>query len=265
MRLAALLLLLLFPTGEEFSGPPAQVYQHAMDVLSNATVGNRAQAFDALQRIGNDGYLLAQYALGTMYESGSVVPAQLTTSFSWYKRAADQGDRLALWAVGRMYLDGSGATRDRDQALAFFRRAADAGDPFGAHWYATALLQTNDPGSFAAFKRAAQLGSPQAQLQFATMLNSGQYGMPDAAQAYTWAILSVAGGNEAGRTLMSSIAGSLPSDVRAAAEQQAADMAPSVRWDYVSRGCTGWDGEFSAAPSPPPARLQTQCRSAGAR
>ncbi len=258
-------LLVLCLLGQEFSGPPAQVYQRTVDVLSGAAAGDHNNALENLRRIARDGYLPAQYALGTFYESGTFVPADTKETFNWYKQAAEQNDRLAQWAVGRLYLNGAGVPSDRDEAIRWFRRAADQGDPFGAFWLATALLQTNDPGSFAAFERAAQLGSPQAQQKYAEMLASGQYGMPKQSEAYTWAVLSAGGGNDNARMLMSSLAAGLDSSAREAAEQRAADMAPSVRWDYVSRGCTGWDGEFSASPSPPPARLQTQCRSAGAR
>jgi TPR repeat protein len=259
------LVLALCLLGQEFTGPPAQVYQRTVDVLSGAAVGDHLNALDNLRRIARDGYMPAQYALASFYESGIFVPADTKETYNWYKLAGEQNDRLAEWALGRLYLNGTGVPSDRSEAIRWFRRASDQGDPFGAFWLATTLLQTNDPGSFAAFRRAAQLGSPQAQQKYAEMLASGQYGMPNQAEAYTWAVLSAGAGNNSARTLMSSIAAGLDSKAREAAEQRAADMAPSVRWDYVSRGCTGWDGEFSLAPSPPPARLQTQCRSAGAR
>jgi TPR repeat protein len=259
------LALVLAFLGQEFTGPPQQIYERALNVLASASVGDRNNSLDNLKRIASNGYLPAQYALGSFYDSGTYVVSEPGMAVTWYRQAAGQGDRLSQWAMGRMYLSGSGVPRDRNEALNWFRRAADQGDPFGAFWLANTLLQTNDPESFAAFRRAAQLGSPQAQQKYAEMLASGKYGMPDTSNAYTWAVLSAGGGNENARTIMSSIAAAMDSGARESAEKRAADMASSVRWDYVSRGCTGWDGEFSPSPSPPPARLQVQCRLSGAR
>lgn len=42
------------------------------------------------------GYALAQYSLGTCYQTGNGVPKSEEEAIKWYQKAADQGDEYAI-------------------------------------------------------------------------------------------------------------------------------------------------------------------------
>jgi TPR repeat protein len=62
-----------------------------------------------------------------MYEKGKGVPQSYSEAWEWYRKAAEQGFPLAQTALGFIYANGRGVTRDGVEAVKWFRKAADQG------------------------------------------------------------------------------------------------------------------------------------------
>jgi len=95
------------------------------------------------ERAGKGGYLPSIYNLGTLYDSGLVVPRDLAKAFQYYQTAAAGfalarnvvtqrigGLPAAQYELGRDYFNfrERGVPRDEERGLECFRQAADAGD-----------------------------------------------------------------------------------------------------------------------------------------
>ena len=89
----------------------AQAQQSAAVPYEAAIKGDKA-AFAQLKTLGNKGHIVAQFALGFMYERGEGVPKDSAQAVAWYRKSAEQGDDNAQFFLGRMYRDGIGVPKD---------------------------------------------------------------------------------------------------------------------------------------------------------
>ncbi len=86
------------------------------------------QAFPAISTAANSGEAWAQADMGSIYEDGLIVPADLAAAAQWYRRAAEQGYPGAQTNLGVLYANGEGVIQDRSEAVAWLQRAASQGD-----------------------------------------------------------------------------------------------------------------------------------------
>ncbi|MCA0872595.1 caspase family protein [Seohaeicola saemankumensis] len=113
------------------------------------------------------------------------------------QRAADAGSPEAQFELAKLYERGTGVPQDEARALELYRAAADqdfadAINDLGFLHYQGALGLPSDPKkALALFERAADLRHPQAQFNFAALIDDGliaSKGPEDAAQ-YLYAAL----------------------------------------------------------------------------
>ncbi len=69
----------------------------------------------------------AQFEMGTLYEYGTGVPADLATASEWYRKAAERGLAQAQYNYATMLEAGDGALADEVEALKFYTLAAEQG------------------------------------------------------------------------------------------------------------------------------------------
>lgn len=69
----------------------------------------------------------AQFEMGTLYEYGTGVPADLATASEWYRRAAERGYPQAQYNYATMLENGDGVLEDKVEALKFYTLAAEQG------------------------------------------------------------------------------------------------------------------------------------------
>lgn len=69
----------------------------------------------------------AQFEMGTLYEYGTGVPADLATASEWYRKAAERGHPQAQYNYATMLETGDGVLEDRVEALKFYTLAAEQG------------------------------------------------------------------------------------------------------------------------------------------
>jgi hypothetical protein len=150
------------------------------------------QAADWYRKAADQGYALAQYRLGLLYqqkESGIMKDdAQAAT---WLRKAADQGNAPAQAALGLCFSQGTGVAQDDAQAAAWFQKAVAQNNPDAM--VGLALMYDRGRGvpkdgkqAFALLHQAADLGSPEAEYQLGIDYENGQDVKKDKNQAADW-------------------------------------------------------------------------------
>ncbi|SJM89369.1 putative Beta-lactamase [Crenothrix polyspora] len=100
----------------------ASIYVEGMGTLNK----DNAQAEKWYRKAAEQGYVLAQTDLGTLYmEEKDNVQA-----VKWFRKAAEQGYAPAQTWLGKMYAEGKGLAKDEAQAVAWHRKAAEQGYAF---------------------------------------------------------------------------------------------------------------------------------------
>jgi TPR repeat protein len=123
--------------------------------------------------------------------------------FALYARAAESGHPVAQYNVAMMYANGEAVNVDYQQAVYWFRKSADqrfapAQYRLGElHYFGMGGLVRDPQQAARLFEAAAQQGDPDACLNLAIMLGSGDALPPDTARARSMLDCAEAGGNEA--------------------------------------------------------------------
>jgi len=120
--------------------------------------------------------------------------AQPTTapSLSDTRAAAERGDAAAQNELGLIYKEGRfGVAKDEVEAVAWFRKAAEQGHAEGqinlAYMYVSGHGVAQDPAQAVSWMRkAAEQGAGEAQVGLGLYYQKGQGVAPDAAQAALW-------------------------------------------------------------------------------
>jgi hypothetical protein len=76
------------------------------------------------RRAADQGNVLAQFNLGTMYHQGQGVPQDYAQALTWYRRAAAQGEAVAQYNLALLYEQGGGVPQDYQQAYFWYNLAA---------------------------------------------------------------------------------------------------------------------------------------------
>ncbi|HVO82572.1 MAG TPA: tetratricopeptide repeat protein [Terriglobales bacterium] len=232
----------------------------------NALIGvgvsqNDLDAIDYFRRSADLGYPPAQVVLGYFYDTGFRVTQNSTEAADWYKKAAKLDDRLAEWLLGRLYFTGNGIPRDLSAAETWLQKAADQNDPFGEYLLGMAKLERNDyPKAAELFRKAAVQGLPQAQQQLGELYKQGRGVNADKFEAYVWLLLSFEAGNQTVANELQELEAALGTNKVEQAKTKARDLQQTVTRAVVAHGCSGWPGEFSPVPVPPPPDIQNFCR-----
>src|ERR1039457_5993562 len=143
-------------------------------------------------------------------------------AFGGYKKAAQQDDPWAQWRAARIIYAGLIPGRNLDEASCFLQSSADHGDAFGEYLLGRVKLERQDYSHAAAwFRKAAELGLPQAQEQLAKLLRDGQGVAQDKFEAYVWMLVS----NDAGNRRVASDLQALEADLGTNQVEQAKTKA----------------------------------------
>ena len=141
--------------------------------------------------VAEQGDVLAQYNLGTMYAEGKGVPQDYTQAAHWWRRAAEQGDAGAQVKLGSMYTLGRGVPQDDAEAVRWYRLAAKQGHAHAQYMLGLSYAQgqgvpQDDAEAVRWYRSAAEQGTAAAQLELGAMYTLGR-GVPrDDAEAVRW-------------------------------------------------------------------------------
>jgi TPR repeat protein len=176
--------------------------EHQMGICFHNGVGcirNRANSADCFRRAADQGYAIAQSALGRWYETrtGGKRNENEEEAVALYRLAADQGFARAQNFLGSCYVDGIGVSEDDAedyaQAVVWFRLAADQG--LAAAMYNLGTIDYDSAVSAVWYRRAADQGDSDAQNALGDCYNTGDGVDKDLAQAVSWYLLAAAQGD----------------------------------------------------------------------
>ncbi|MDG6408432.1 tetratricopeptide repeat protein, partial [Glaesserella parasuis] len=85
---------------------------------------NYQAAFPMFKELAEQGYAVAQFNLGVMYDKGQGVNQDYHQAAKWFQKAAEQGHAVAQFNLGNMYYNGQGVDQDYHQAAKWFQKAA---------------------------------------------------------------------------------------------------------------------------------------------
>ena len=109
----------------------------------------------------------AQFALGTLYYAGLVVPVDYTESSYWFHRAAEQGYGAAQYNLGNAYKRGEGVRANSAMAVHWWRKASQQGFAAAQYNLASAYrtgegIAKDDERAMALYRQSAENGHQPA-------------------------------------------------------------------------------------------------------
>jgi TPR repeat protein len=175
------------------AGDAAAEYQVAIQYQKGDVVPRDfVQAAGWYRKAADQGYALAQYKLGLLYQQKeSGIMKDDVQAATWLRKAADQGNAPAQAALGLCFSQGNGVAQDDAQAVAWFQKAAAQNNPDAI--VGLALMYERGRGlpkdgkqAFALLHQAADLGAPEAEYQLGIDYENGQDVKKDKSQAADW-------------------------------------------------------------------------------
>ncbi|SEN84960.1 Sel1 repeat-containing protein [Roseovarius tolerans] len=109
----------------------AAIADDFQDGLTAFNAGDFATAIEKWRRLAEQGDAVAQFNLGTMYESGNGVTRDAAEALKWYRLAAVQGYIGAQNNLSAMYALGRGVPQDIVTAHMWYNIAAAGGSAKG--------------------------------------------------------------------------------------------------------------------------------------
>jgi TPR repeat protein len=140
-------------------------------------------------------------------------------------------------------------------------KAASQGDPFGQYLLGLIKLEGNDyPRAAEWFRNAAMQGLPQAQAQLGELFKLGWGVTEDKFEVYVWLLVSFDAGSHTVAADLAALEGELGANRVDEAKSKARDLEQTSSRTVVTRGCSGWPGDFNLVPTPPSPDIQRFCR-----
>jgi TPR repeat protein len=152
-----------------------------------------AEALNWYRRAAQQGSIDAATDIALLYANGKGVPRNPEQAVVWFRRAAEGGDPSAQYNLGLMYERGEGVPRDYREAIRWFAAAAD--QKLIPPLLSLAELYVQPPNAAVTadlnkamqyYQRAADLGSPEAEVSLGTIYSKGLSGKVDYDQAAGW-------------------------------------------------------------------------------
>lgn len=143
----------------------------------------------------------AQYRLGVICEVGDLgVSQDFQVAAKWYRHAAEQGFALAQFKLGGLYDFGRGVPQDYEEAVRWYRLAAEQGLALaqfnlGCMYEEGKGIPTNLQEAVKWHRLAAEQGNASAQFMLAVKYRFGAGVGQDHVQAHMWANLAAANRN----------------------------------------------------------------------
>ena len=173
---------------EQFPTSRRLVFQLGRAYLNGANLSGAVVRF---HQAAEQGHVLAQTYLGTLYLEGTGVAKDDAQALLWFRKSAEQGDAVAQFNLAVMQESGRGAAKDDAQAAAWYRKSADQGfslaqSSLGRMYASGRGVPKDDIQAAAWFRKAADQGDASGQYRLAGLYADGRGVPKDAAQAIAW-------------------------------------------------------------------------------
>ncbi len=198
---------------------------HQLDTESSSEA-----AFGYYQRAADQGHVLAQSALGSMYLNGQGVVSDPSHARLWLEKAAQQGEGSAQWKLALLLMSGAiGVERNLKQAFVWCQKAAKSGFTPAQATFGTLLARVKKfDESVIWWKLAAEKGDSEAQYNLAMALTKGRGTAQDLTLAFEWFVKAA----EQGVVSAQSKVGLL----YATGEGAAMDLIEAHKWFLIASG-----------------------------
>ena len=152
---------------------------------------DEAAARTWIRKSADQGFVLAQLNLGSIYRHGQGVPKDLAQSALWFRKAGDQGDPEGQYQYGSACANGLGVPVDQAEAVAWFRKAAGQGYAHGESGLGYCYLYghgvSQDTAQAAAwFRKAADQGLSDGENNLGACYLDGRGLAQDDREAAVW-------------------------------------------------------------------------------
>ncbi|MGL4820541.1 MAG: tetratricopeptide repeat protein [Bacilli bacterium] len=170
-------------------------------MLANGT-GAEVNAKEAVlwfRRAAFRGHSDAQYSLGWLYESGTGVEQNHEEAFRWYLQGANNGNAHAMSALGLLYEQGVGTEVNLTEATRWYETASEQNQPNAIYRLGLLREDAEDPNWLTYVERAADLGSPAAQVHLGWLYQYGDVVPHDYQKAFQFYYEAATNGNMLGQ------------------------------------------------------------------
>src|SRR5262249_45565367 len=150
-----------------------------------------------------------------------------------------------------------GSKRDGEKWLA---QAANADDPFGAYRLALSIDEIDHATATKYLRQAATQGLPFAQYKLALALRDGTGTTVNKAEAYVWFLLSLDAGVRNAAVAVQALEAELGTTQIEQRKSKTRELQSRVTRSAAAHSCTGWSGELSEIPTPPPLEIERFCK-----
>jgi TPR repeat protein len=137
---------------------------HGADPNSSELKSMLADVVELYTSAADDGFMMAQCNLGTIYCDGEGVPQNYEKAIELYLKAAEQGDAEAQCNLAIMHCKGQGVAQDFDKGIEWYTKASNQGDLEAQRMLGNFLLQ-GDPPSFPGDKASGMRWLEKAALE----------------------------------------------------------------------------------------------------
>lgn len=138
----------------------------------------------------NKGKTMSQNNLGLCFNYGRGVEQDHSKALEWYKKSAEKGFRAAIFNVGISYFYGKGVDKNLNEALKWFQKASEKGHVVSQFYIAKCYEQLFYPEYeiFSAYKKAAEMGDTNAQIEMGEMYQEGtnKYVTKNEQEGFVW-------------------------------------------------------------------------------
>jgi TPR repeat protein len=109
------------------AGSPSVLTGSYEDGFAAYQQGEFGTALLCWRPLAQEGHVLAQHNLGSMYYEGQGVPQDYAEAAKWWRLAAEHGFAVDQFNLGLMYDMGQGVPQDDTEAADWYRKAAEQG------------------------------------------------------------------------------------------------------------------------------------------
>lgn len=182
---------------------PQALYAHGVSLITGqGPLQDAEEAVRAFRKAAEMGHPGALRNLGLCYEEGRGVTRDLAVAASWYRKAADQNVPHAACRLGDLYRAGYGVDQNLEEAVRWYERDTERDCAHALFMIGQIREKQNQPAqALPWYRRAAELGAPEAQYVLADRLSDGiTVDPPDYVEAYLWFSLAANQGHRAAQS-----------------------------------------------------------------
>jgi len=149
------------------------------------------ELFEAAKPEAENGDVIAQYVLGTLYSHGRGVDKDYFEAAKWFRKAAEQGNADAEYALGICYYKGEGVETNDTEAVKWCRRAAEQNHANAQNWLGTCYhygtgVEKDYVKAAMWWRKAAEQGVASAQNALGVCYTRGDGVIKDDIEAMKW-------------------------------------------------------------------------------